>query len=192
MSDSTPKPAVRAPGRFGIKSRLAEMIRVDHAGEYGAVAIYRGQRAVFSRSPRTGRISRQIGEMAAQEQGHLDAFDKLIADRGVRPTAMAPLWEAAGFTLGAVTALMGERAAHACTEAVEDVIEKHYQDQIDELDEAGEEPELKAAFTQFRAEELEHRDLAVEEGAKDAPGYALLSRAIKTGCKLAIGITRKV
>jgi len=187
-----PKPMPRAPGQSGLNKRVEEMIRVDHAGEYGAVAIYRGQQAVFSRSPKTGRISRQIEEMAAQEQGHLDAFDKLIAERRVRPTAMAPLWEAAGFTLGAVTALMGEKAAHACTEAVEDVIEKHYQHQIDELDAADEEPELKAAFTKFREEELEHRDLAVEEGAKEAPGYALLSHAIKTGCKLAIGITKKV
>ena len=95
-------------------------------------------------------------------------------------------------TLGRGTALVGEKAAHACAEAVEDVIEKHYQHQIDELDEADEEPELKAAFTKFREEELEHRDLAVEEGAKEAPGYALLSHAIKTGCKLAIGITKKV
>jgi len=187
-----PKPLPRPPGEFGLKRRIEEMIRVDHAGEYGAVAIYRGQQAVFSRSPKTGRISRQIEEMAAQEQDHLDAFDALIAERGVRPTALAPLWEAAGFTLGAVTALMGEKAAHACTEAVEDVIEKHYKEQVEALDEAGAEPELRDRFAQFREDELAHHDTAVAEGAREAPGHALLSGAIRAGCRIAIAVTKRV
>lgn len=188
----TKKHPPRAPGDSGLKRRVAEMIRVDHAGEYGAVAIYRGQKAVFSHSPRMGRISRQIQHMADQEQKHLDAFDRLIKERKVRPTALSPVWDAAGFALGAATALMGEKAAHACTEAVEDVIEKHYQEQIDELDAADSEPELRADFAQFREEELEHRDTAVEGGAKDAPAYELLSSAIKFGCRAAIQITKKI
>jgi len=192
MSERDTKPIPKAPGDGGLERRVEEMIRVDHAGEYGAVAIYRGQRAVFARSPKTGRISRQIKHMADQEQAHLDGFDALIKERGVRPTALAPVWDAAGFTLGAVTALMGEKAAHACTEAVESVIEKHYQDQVDELTEAEAEPELRQTFAKFREEELEHRDLATEEGAKEAPGYALLSSAIKAGCHLAIAVTKKI
>jgi len=112
------------------KNRIAEMLRVDHAGEYGAVAIYKGQQAVFGKSPKTREIAAQLAEMEAEEQKHLTAFDDLLNEHEVRPTALAPLWNVAGFGLGVVTALMGEKAAHACTEAVETVIEGHYADQI--------------------------------------------------------------
>lgn len=170
--------------------RIAEMLRVDHAGEYGAVAIYRGQQAVFNANPKTKDIAAQLAEMEAEEQKHLDAFDALLVERNVRPTVMTPIWNVAGYGLGVVTALMGEKAAHACTEAVETVIEQHYGEQVDEI--KHEEPELAATFAQFREDELHHRDIAIEGGAKQAPAYAILSRTIQAGCHLAIKITEKI
>ncbi len=171
--------------------RREEMLRVDHAGEYGAVAIYRGQLAVLGRKPGSERVVAQIEEMAEQEQAHLDAFDELLVANRTRPTALGPIWNVAGFALGAATALLGEKAAHACTEAVETVIEDHYGDQIDELENAGED-ELAARFTKFRDEETAHRELATDEGAHEAPGYPLLSALIKTGCRIAIKVSEKV
>ncbi len=179
------------PGDGGKSRRVEEMLRVDHAGEYGAVAIYRGQRAVFENAPGRGRIARQLAEMEADEQAHLDAFDALLAERVVRPTALMPVWNAAGFALGVATALMGEKAAHACTEAVESVIEGHYGAQVREL-ERHDEPELAETFERFRAEEVAHKDLAVAEGAREAPGYPVLSRVIKAGCRLAIRVSEKI
>ena len=185
------RPATPGPDRKTPR-RIAEMLRVDHAGEYGAVAIYRGQQAVFRRNASTQAIANQLGEMEAEEQGHLDAFDEMLVEKGVRPTAMGPLWNIAGYGLGVATALLGEKAAHACTEAVESVIEKHYADQIEELEGQSEHAELKATFTQFREDELHHRDTAIEEGAKEAPGYPVLSAVIKAGCKAAIKISEKI
>jgi ubiquinone biosynthesis monooxygenase Coq7 len=172
-------------------TRREEMLRVDHAGEYGAVAIYKGQLAVFKRQPGRERITAQLEEMAGQEQDHLDAFDKLLASGHVRPTAMSPIWNAAGFALGAATALLGEKAAHACTEAVESVIEEHYGDQVAELEAAGEK-DLAAKLSKFRDEEIAHKDLATAEGAAQAPGYPVLSALISAGCRLAIRISEKV
>jgi 3-demethoxyubiquinol 3-hydroxylase len=173
------------------RERRHEMLRVDHAGEYGAVAIYRGQLAVFGRQPGRERITGQLTEMAEQEQEHLDAFDKLLASGHVRPTALSPVWNAAGFALGAATALLGEKAAHACTEAVETVIEEHYGDQISELEAAGD-AELASKLVKFRDEEIAHKDLAAAEGASQAPAYPLLSALIRTGCRIAIRISEKV
>jgi ubiquinone biosynthesis monooxygenase Coq7 len=178
------------PGEGVRERRLAEMIRVDHAGEYGAVQIYRGQRAVFDRSESKAHAARIIAEMEAGEAEHLKTFDRLIAERGVRPTLMAPLWRLAGFGLGAATALMGEQAAHACTEAVEEVIEEHYARQSAEL--AGVDAELKHVVDRFREDEIAHKDTAVEQGAHDAPGYPLLSAVIKFGCRAAIRISEKI
>jgi len=172
-------------------SRRHEMLRVDHAGEYGAVAIYRGQLAVFGRQTGRERITGQLKEMADQEQEHLDTFDKLLASGRVRPTALSPVWNAAGFALGAATALLGEKAAHACTEAVETVIEEHYGDQVAELEAAGE-TVLAGKLAKFRDDEVAHKDLAAAEGAHEAPGYPLLSALIRTGCRLAIRISEKV
>lgn len=172
------------------KQRIAEILRVDHAGEYGAVAIYRGQQAVFGRNAKTRHIAAQLSEMEAEEQKHLDAFDRLLVERNVRPTAMTPIWNVAGYGLGVVTALMGEKAAHACTEAVETVIEQHYAEQVEEL--AIEEPELSATFAEFREDELHHRDTAIEGGARDAHGYRVLSAVIQQGCRVAIKITEKI
>ncbi len=166
------------------RERRDEMLRVDHAGEYGAVAIYRGQLAVFERQHGKERIVGQLKHMA-------DAFDKMLAAGHVRPTALSPVWNAAGFALGAATALLGEKAAHACTEAVETVIEEHYGDQVSELTAAGED-ELAAKMAKFQEEEVAHKDLAAAEGAHEAPGYPLLSAFIRTGCRIAIRISEKV
>jgi ubiquinone biosynthesis monooxygenase Coq7 len=172
-------------------ARTREMLRVDHAGEYGAVQIYRGQEAVFSKLPHKRRMTELLREMAEGEQKHLDAFDRLLAERRTRPTLLAPIWNAAGFALGAGTALMGEKAAMACTSAVESVIEKHYQEQVDELDGKNED-ELRETFAEFREDELGHHDTAIAEGAEEAFGYRLLRGAIEAGCRAAIRITEKV
>lgn len=185
MSD---KPIPPRPGAGAQAARMAEILRVDHAGELAAVQIYRGQRAVLGHTK--GRIAHQLEEMEAQEAVHLARFDRLLTERRVRPTAMTPVWRLAGFGLGAVTALMGQKAAHACTEAVETVIEEHYAGQVAEL--ADRDPELAAELAQFREEELAHRDLAVEEGAREAPAYSLLSAVIRNGCRAAIKISEKV
>lgn len=178
------------PGEGAQQRRIEEMIRVDHAGEYGAVQIYRGQRAVFDRIEAKRHAARLIADMEAGEQEHLDTFDRLIAERCVRPTLMAPVWRVAGFGLGAVTALMGERAAHACTEAVEEVIEEHYADQSAAL--KGVDAELKHVVDRFRADEIKHKETAIEQGARHAPGYPLLSAVIKFGCRAAIRISEKI
>ena len=165
---------------------MAEILRVDHAGELAAVQIYRGQKAVMGARP----VAREFAEMESQEAVHLARFDQLLNERRVRPTVMAPVWRVAGFALGAGTALLGEKAAHACTEAVESVIEAHYADQIAEL--AARDPGLAAELTAFRDEEVAHRDHAVERGARQAPGYGLLAAVIRTGCRAAIRISEKI
>jgi ubiquinone biosynthesis monooxygenase Coq7 len=178
------------PGEDVRERRLAEMLRVDHAGEYGAVQIYRGQRAVFDRIEGKAHAARVIADMEAGEQEHLKTFDRMLAERSVRPTVMAPLWRVMGFGLGAATALMGERAAHACTEAVEDVIEEHYGRQSQAL--AGVDAELKHVVDKFREDEIGHKETAVEQGARDAFGYSVLSAVIKVGCRAAIRISEKI
>ncbi|HRO03439.1 MAG TPA: demethoxyubiquinone hydroxylase family protein [Terricaulis sp.] len=178
------------PGTHVDEARIKEMIRVDHAGEFGAVQIYRGQRAVFARSESKAHAARLVAEMEAGEEEHLATFDRMIAEREVRPTIMAPIWRIAGFGLGAATALMGEKAAHACTEAVEEVIEKHYARQSEALE--GVDEELKDIVVRFREEEIAHRDTAVDQGAHGAPGYPVLSALIKLGCRAAIRISEKI
>ena len=163
---------------------------MDHAGELGAVHIYRGQRAVLGKAPGHERIADQLAQMESHEARHLARFDALLTARRVRPTALTPLWRLAGFAIGAGTALLGDKAAHACTEAVETVIAEHYAGQISELSEI--EPELAAELTGFRDEELAHRDQALAEGAKEAPGYRLLSAVIQAGCRTAIKISEKL
>lgn len=187
MSD---KPVPHRPGQGATVARLAEILRVDHAGEMAAVQIYRGQRAVLGASKGHERITGQLAEMEGHEAVHLARFDALLTDHGVRPTAMTPVWRLAAFALGAGTALLGEKAAHACTEAVEDVIEQHYAGQVAELE--GREPELAAELSKFRDEELSHRDHAVQEGARDAFGYPILAAVIRAGCKAAIKISEKL
>ena len=178
------------PGRGAGRARLAEILRVDHAGEYGAVKIYEAQRAVFANAPGKADLAADMAEMKAGEQVHKAQFDALLTEHRVRPTALLPLWSIAATGLGTVTALMGEKAAHACTEAVESVIEQHYADQISELKDR--DPALAAELTQFREEELAHHDHAIEHGSREAPAYRLLSAVIKAGCKVAIKVSERV
>lgn len=178
------------PGQGARRRQIEEMIRVDHAGEYGAVQIYRGQRAVFDRIGSKAHTASIIAEMEAGEAEHLKKFDALIAERGVRPTLMAPVWRVAGFGLGAVTALMGDQAAHACTEAVEEVIEQHYADQIEAL--GDDEPEFAETIAQFREDEIGHKETAIDQGAREAPGYEMLSALVRFGCRAAIKISEKI
>jgi len=174
------------PGDLSRDAMVERVIRVDHAGEYGAARIYAGQLAVLGRGGK-GDVLRH---MQAQEQQHLKTFDALIADRRVRPTALLPLWHVAGFALGAVSAALGEKAAMACTVAVEESIDAHYAGQVDRLGEA--ESGLRGTLEKFRAEEREHRDIGLAHGAAQAPGYRLLSAVIRAGCRTAIALSERV
>ncbi len=171
-----------------VKDR-SEMIRVDQAGEFGATRIYAGQLAVMGDR---GPHSAEIRGMAEQEAGHRAEFDALMARRGVRPTALQPLWNAAGFALGAGTALLGPEAAMACTAAIETEIDAHYSHQLDELERDGDDPELAEMIARFREDEIEHRDAAFAAGAERAPAYPLLSAVIRMGCRAAIRISQKI
>src|ERR1700728_4565588 len=170
----------RPPGVKADKD-IAAMIRVDHAGEFGAVRIYEGQLAVLGARASSRKTAAAIRKMAEQERGHLDTFNKLVNERRVRPTALEPVWRVTGFALGAATALMGEKAAFACTAAVEEAIDEHYAAQIEALGES--DPAFKKTVEDFRADEAAHRQTALEHGAEQAPGYKLLSEAIKAGCR---------
>lgn len=172
----------------GTAADVEAMIRVDHAGEYGAVRIYEGQLAVLGKRP--SAAAEAVRHMAEQEKRHLEAFDSLVNARKVRPTALQPVWRIAGFALGAASAMLGEEAAMACTAAVEDVIDKHYASQIARLGDT--DPKLKKTIQDFRAEEISHRDTALAHGAQNAPAYRLLSESIKAGCRLAIALSEKI
>jgi ubiquinone biosynthesis monooxygenase Coq7 len=174
------------PGDLPHDALVRRMIRVDHAGEYGARRIYAGQLAVLGRRPDAGPIR----QMAAQEDRHLDAFDRLLVERRVRPTALHPLWHAAGYALGAATALLGRAAAMACTVAVEEVIDEHYAKQAARL--GDEDAELKGMIEKFRSEEIEHRDIGLAEGAERAPAYGLLKGAIKAASRAAIWFAERI
>jgi ubiquinone biosynthesis monooxygenase Coq7 len=128
--------------------------------------------------------------MAAQEERHLNRFNQLMAERRVRPTALQPLWNIAGFALGAATALMSEKAALACTDAIETEIDKHYSEQLSEL--GDDDPEFSTDIAEFRAEELEHRDTARDAGATQALAYPLLTAAIRAGCRVAIELSKRI
>jgi 3-demethoxyubiquinol 3-hydroxylase len=177
---------MRLPGDPTHVAQIERFIRVDHAGEYGAKRIYQGQIAVRGRGP-NGDVLRH---MQAQEQVHLDKFSSLIAERRVRPTALLPFWHVAGFALGALTAAMGDRAAMACTVAVEEAIDEHYRGQSAVLGE--DEAELRGTIETFRAEELEHRDIGLAHEAEQAPGFRVLRAVIKAGCKVAIAVSERV
>jgi len=172
-----------------MKPDRSRMIRVDQAGEYGATRIYVGQLAVMGdRAPHSGAIA----AMARQEADHQARFDALMATRGVRPTALQPLWSAAGYALGVGTALLGPEAAMACTAAVEEEIDRHYSAQLDELEAAGDDPELAALVSEFRDDERAHKETALAAGAERAPAYSLLSGAIRLGCRLAIRLAARI
>jgi ubiquinone biosynthesis monooxygenase Coq7 len=174
------------PGDLEARESLARMLRVDHAGEYGAARIYAGQLAVLKNEA----AALEIRAMAAQEAAHLAEFERLLVARRVRPSALLPFWHLAGYALGAGTALLGAKAAMACTVAVESVIAEHYQNQLNTL--PTEEKNLRATIHQFRQEEMEHHDTGLAHGAQEAPGYTLLSAAIRRGCKAAIWLAERV
>lgn len=173
------------PGDLTPEDDTERMIRVDHAGEFGAVRIYAGQMAVLRHKPEAPVIR----EMAAQEDRHLDRFNKMIAARRVRPTAFAPIWHVGGYLLGAGTALLGTRAAMACTVAVEEVIDTHYGAQANRL--GARDPELKGVIEEFQADEQEHRDTALEHEARKAPGYPLLTAVVRSISRGAIWISER-
>jgi ubiquinone biosynthesis monooxygenase Coq7 len=174
------RPGDRRPDR-------ASMLRVNQAGEYGATRIYAGQLAVLRRNSAASKL---IARMNGQEQRHLARFNARLAERRVRPTVLQPVWNVAGFALGAATALMSEEAAMACTDAVETEIDRHYGRQLEEL--GDDDPELAADIEEFRAEELEHRDSARQAGATRAFGYPLLTAAVRAGCRVAIGLSKRI
>jgi 3-demethoxyubiquinol 3-hydroxylase len=165
----------------------AAMLRVDQAGEFGATRIYAGQLAVMGDRVPAGRA---IAGMAAQEEAHRRRFDALLVERGVRPTLLQPVWDAAGFALGAVTAAIGPEAAMACTAAIETEIDRHYGQQLEELGES--DPELSAIIREFQQDEVEHRDHALAAGAERAPGYPVLFHAIRLGCRAAIALSKRI
>ena len=191
IDTTDPKPVNgpdRLPGDPSKEEYVERLIRVDHAGEYGAVRIYEGQLAILGKKP-SGPI---VQHMLEQEKAHLATFDKLINERRVRPTALMPLWHVAGFALGAATAMIGERAAMACTVGVEEAIDEHYQSQIEALEPYSDEANLRETCVKFREEELEHRDTGLDHGAKQAPGYEVLTGTIKAASKLAIWLSKRI
>jgi ubiquinone biosynthesis monooxygenase Coq7 len=166
---------------------IASMVRVDQAGEYGATRIYCGQLAVLGSNQKAAGV---IARMQSQEERHLRTFDEMMVERGVRPTLLQPFWHAAGYALGAATALMSPGAAMACTAAVETEIDRHYGAQVTGL--GADEPDLSATISRFQSEELEHRDTAIASGAEETFGYPLLSGAIRAGCRLAIALSKRI
>jgi 3-demethoxyubiquinol 3-hydroxylase len=176
----------RLPGDLTRAEMIERIIRVDHAGEYGAVRIYQGQMAVLGKSA----SAETLRHMTEQEKKHLETFEKLAVERRVRPTLLSPVWHAAGFALGAGTALLGEKAAMACTQAIEEVIDEHYAEQAEKL--GDDEKDLRDTIEKFRAEEVEHRDTAIAHGAQEAPAHALLIGTIKSGSRLAIWLSERI
>jgi ubiquinone biosynthesis monooxygenase Coq7 len=180
------RPLHHLPGDPAPAEEVARILRVDHAGEYGATRIYEGQLAVLGH----GRAAATIREMGEREKHHLAIFEELLRRHRVRPTVLYPLWSAAGFALGAATALLGRRAAMACTVAVEEVIDEHYRDQAERLAEA--EPALVETILSCRADEIAHRDTALAEGAQEAPLYEPLTAAVKAASRLAIWLSTRI
>lgn len=181
----------RNPGDPDPRDLIERVIRVDQAGEFGAVRIYEGQLAALRWTNRTRTDThRKISAMARAEREHRRVFDKLLVERRVRPTVLSPLWSLAGFGLGAVTALMGDKAAMACTVAIEETIDEHYASQANQL--GDDEAELRTTVEKFRADELSHRDEALASGAEQAPGYPALTAAIKAGSRLAIWLSTRI
>lgn len=183
MTEESPHPLPGDPSR---EEEIARMLRVDHAGEYGATRIYQGQLDVLGR----GRSVAEIRRMAEAEHRHLARFEALLRERRVRPTLLQPLWSVAGYAVGAATALLGERAAMACTVAVEEVIDEHYRSQAERL--ADEDPALRETILSFRDDEITHRDLAIAHGAEETTGYDLITAVVKTGSRIAIWLSTRL
>lgn len=168
------------------QDQIASMLRVNLAGEYGAKRIYEGQLAILKNSS----LAPLLEHMKNQELGHLQAFEKLVIENHVRPTFLQPLWHVAGYALGVTTALLGEKAAMACTVAVEEVIDHHYESQLTRLGDQN--PALSDLISACQQEELDHREAAIEQGAYEAPAYPLLSQTIKTASRLAIWLSERI
>ena len=172
------------------KNKIEEFIRVDHAGERGAVKIYEGQLLALNTLVKDEKLKKIIEDMRVHEKEHCEFFEKEIKKRDIRPTKLLPLWDLLGVTLGFGSTLLGKKAAMLCTASVEEVIDKHYQSQIDQLDQN--EKELKKKIIKFREDELHHKDIAYEKGATKKGCYSILDKIIKTGSKIAINISEKI
>ena len=172
------------------KNRIEEFIRVDHAGERGAVKIYEGQLLALNTLVKDEQLKKKIEEMKVHEKEHCDFFEKEIKKRNITPTKFLPLWDLLGVGLGFGSTLLGKKAAMLCTASVEEVIDKHYQDQIDQLQ--SDENDLKSKIIKFREDELHHKDIAYEQGASKKGLYSIMDKIIKTGSKLAINISEKI
>ena len=172
------------------KIKVEEFIRVDHAGERGAIKIYEGQLLALNTFVKNENLKKTIEKMKNHEKEHLDFFNKEIKKRNIKPTKLLPLWDLLGIGLGFGSAIIGKKATMLCTASVEEVIEEHYQNQINELD--SEEKVLKKKIKKFRDDELHHRDIAYEQGASKKGLYSILDKMIKTGSKVAISISEKI
>ena len=172
------------------KKRIEEFIRVDHAGERGAVKIYEGQLLALNTFVKDENLKKTIEEMKVHEKEHCQYFENEIKRRNIRPTKFLPLWDLLGVGLGFGSTLLGKKAAMLCTASVEEVIDEHYQNQINEL--GSDEKELKKKIIKFRQDELHHKDIAYEKGATKKGIYSIMDKIIKTGSKLAINISEKI
>ncbi|MDC1170021.1 demethoxyubiquinone hydroxylase family protein [Candidatus Pelagibacter sp.] len=172
------------------KNKIEEFIRVDHAGERGAVKIYEGQLLALNTLVKDEKLKKTIEEMKVHEKEHCEFFENEIKKRNIKPTKLLPLWDLLGVTLGFGSTLLGKKATMLCTASVEEVIDKHYQNQIDQLDKS--EKDLKNKIIKFREDELHHKDIAYEKGATKKGCYSILDKVIKTGSKIAINISEKI
>ena len=172
------------------KNKVEEFIRVDHAGERGAVKIYEGQLLALNTLVKDDHLKKIIEEMKVHEKEHCEFFEKEIKKRNIKPTKFLPLWDLLGVGLGFGSTLLGKKAAMLCTASVEEVIDKHYLDQINQLD--ADEKQLKEKIIKFREDELHHKDIAYEKGATKKGFYSILDKIIKTGSKIAINISEKI
>jgi ubiquinone biosynthesis monooxygenase Coq7 len=172
------------------KLKIEEFIRVDHAGERGAVKIYEGQLLALNTFVKDENLKKTIEEMKIHEKEHCEFFENEIKRRKIKPTKFLPLWDLLGVGLGFGSTLLGKKAAMLCTASVEEVIDKHYQSQIDQL--GSDEKKLKEKIIKFREDELHHKDIAYEEGATKTGLYSIMDKIIKTGSKIAINISEKI
>ena len=172
------------------KKKIEEFIRVDHAGERGAVKIYEGQLLALNTLVKDDALKKIIEEMKVHEKEHSDFFEKEIKKRNIKPTKFLPLWDLLGIGLGFGSTLIGKKAAMLCTASVEEVIDKHYQNQINQLE--NDEKEFKNKIIKFRNDEIHHKDIAYEEGATKDGLYSIMDKVIKTGSKIAIRISEKI
>ena len=169
---------------------LEEIIRVDHAGERGAIKIYEGQLLALKTIKQDNNLKDKIEEMKEQEKEHLEYFEKEIQKRKIKPTYLLPLWDLMGVTLGFGTVLLGKKAAMLCTASVEEVIEDHYQDQIKKI--GNDEMDLKAKIEKFKSDEANHKNIAYEAGATNKGLYSIMDKVIRTGSRIAITISEKI